>query len=232
MDGTIHAKLSHIQSALNVPKNQENKFGGYSYRNTEDILAALKPLLKDTGCCVVMTDDVQIIDGRMFMSCTARIMDENAASIYTQALVLHPTSRKGMDDSQVSGSASSYARKTALCGLFAISGQDDADSMDNTEQGEKPAPKPKAKKVQEPTDNLGEFRAAFSAVLHQKLATSDEVMGWISDTYGADPRDMKPEQVADAVAMLNLAAAAGAWPPPEPEPDAPEPEYSPEPIDF
>lgn len=128
----ITKHLNMIQTKLNAPKNQHNKFGNYNYRNCEDILQALKPLLAECGCFVSISDSVQMVGDRIYIKAVATISDgEN--SISTEAFAREPVSKKGMDDAQLTGATSSYARKYALNGLFAIDDNKDADSHDNSQ---------------------------------------------------------------------------------------------------
>ena len=131
----IHEKLINVQSKLKAPKNQYNNFGKYPYRNCEDILEALKPLLKEEGLTLVLTDDIDVKEnGRTYVKAKASLFDGTSElSVYGYAR--EPESKKGMDDSQVTGASSSYARKYALNGLFLIDDTKDADSMDNTAGG-------------------------------------------------------------------------------------------------
>lgn len=126
---TLTEKLAKIQRELNAPKGQHNKFGGYNYRSCEDILQAVKPLLGDL--ILTVSDDIKVFGERVYVQATATITDgENSLS--TTAFAREAMSKKGMDDSQVTGSTSSYARKYALNGLLLIDDNKDADSRDNT----------------------------------------------------------------------------------------------------
>lgn len=140
--------LMNIQKELKAPKNQFNKFGGYHYRNCEDILEALKPLLESNNAVVTLTDDVVYIDGRHYIKATATLHcfdDNQTKAISVSALAREEETKKGMDASQISGAASSYARKYALNGLFAIDDTKDSDTTntgDNaTKQAKSSAPK-------------------------------------------------------------------------------------------
>ena len=128
---TIHEKLSQIQSKLNAPKGQYNSFGKYNYRNCEDILQALKPILTEHKCHVSLSDEVVIVGNRFYIKATATITDSENNSFSTTAFAREAESKKGMDESQVTGSTSSYARKYALNGLFAIDDNKDADMLNN-----------------------------------------------------------------------------------------------------
>lgn len=126
-------KLALIQSKLNAPKGQFNKFGKYNYRNCEDILQALKPILD--GAVVLLTDDIMQIGDRFYVKATAAIR-EGESIISTSGFARECLTKKGMDDAQLTGSCSSYARKYALNGLFLIDDNKDADSMDNSNKAE------------------------------------------------------------------------------------------------
>ncbi len=132
---TIHEVLNDIQVHLKAPKSQYNSFGKYSYRKCEDILEGLKPMLKEHGATLVITDDVVAVLDRVYVKATAVFAlsrDDNC--ITSTAFAREPLSRKGMDDSQLTGATSSYARKYALNGLFCIDDTADADTKDNTEE--------------------------------------------------------------------------------------------------
>ena len=128
-------KLAKIQKELKAPKGQLNKFGGYNYRSCEDILEAVKPLLD--GAILTRQDEIINIGNRFYVKATATFTDGTYTHSVT-AMAREPETKKGMDESQITGMASSYARKYALNGLFCIDDTKDADTMDNT-----PAPKRK-----------------------------------------------------------------------------------------
>lgn len=128
---SIMEKLNAIQCALRAPKDARNTFGNYNYRSCESILEALKPHLHSTGSTVTMSDDVVAVGDRVYVKATAtfRFGDQQ---VCVSAFAREAPHRKGMDESQITGSASSYARKYALCGLFAIDGNQDADALNNS----------------------------------------------------------------------------------------------------
>ena len=126
----IHAKLSKIQATLVANKGQFNKFGNYNYRSCEDIMQALKPHLLETGCTVTVSDEIVAVSHRIYVKATATFSDgENSISV--SAFAREAENKKGMDDSQLTGATSSYARKYALAGLFAIDDNKDADYLNN-----------------------------------------------------------------------------------------------------
>lgn len=118
-------KLADIQKTLNAPKNQWNDFGKYAYRNCEDILLAVKPLLGDA--VITLTDDIFIAAERVYVKAEATIT-LNGESHKTVAFAREPLTKKGMDESQITGTASSYARKYALNGLLLIDDNKDPDT--------------------------------------------------------------------------------------------------------
>ena len=126
-------ELIAIQSELKAPKSQFNKFGGYKYRKAEDILEAVKPLLAKQKCTLTITDDVVLIGNRIYVKATATIKNEKGEFETTTGWAREEETKKGMDGSQITGASSSYARKYALNGLFAI--DDNADS-DTTNDGQ------------------------------------------------------------------------------------------------
>lgn len=126
--------LSKIQTELHAPKNQYNGFGKYKYRSLEDIFEGLKPLLKQYECSVVVSDEIVEVGGRIYIKATATLYDKDNNQVAgNTGWARESETKKGMDDSQVTGATSSYARKYALNGLFAIDDVKDADSMDNRE---------------------------------------------------------------------------------------------------
>jgi hypothetical protein len=142
---SIREKLQGIQSSLKAPKGQTNKFGGYNYRSCEDILGALKPLLAKFKCCIVISDDIVDKGGRLFVESSAQLFDnESVDFLFAKGFAEIAESKKGMDLAQITGSASSYSRKYALNGLFAIDDVKDADAT-NTHGRPSPSKKPSAK---------------------------------------------------------------------------------------
>ena len=132
---SIYAALQAVQRDLKAPKAQQNTFGKYKYRSAEDILEAVKPLLNDNGLILTLDDDVVVVGDRFYIKVTATVIDSvTGDNIITHALAREPLVKKGMDDSQITGTASSYARKYALNGLFAIDDTKDADTDEYTAQ--------------------------------------------------------------------------------------------------
>lgn len=145
----IYKKLNKIQVELKAPKDRVNKFGGFSYRNCEDILNALKSLLDAEGCAVILTDDVVQIGDRFYIKATATLYAENGESISNTAYAREPLQKKGADESQITGASSSYARKYALAGLLAIDSAEDIDEKEPPKEEEpKGADIPRASETQ------------------------------------------------------------------------------------
>ena len=131
----IYASLMAVQADLKAPKNQRNNFGKYNYRSCEDIIEAVKPLLKENGLFLTMSDDIVQIGDRYYVKATVSVTDiVTGESVQTSALAREAVQKKGMDESQVTGTASSYARKYALNGLFAIDDNRDADTDEYARQ--------------------------------------------------------------------------------------------------
>jgi hypothetical protein len=131
-------KLCIIQAELKAPKNQFNKFGGYKYRSCEDILEAAKPLCNKHGCTLTVGDKLENIGNRYYIAATATLYEnESGESISNTAYAREEESKKGMDGSQITGTASSYARKYALNGLFCIDDAKDADTDEYKQQQNK-----------------------------------------------------------------------------------------------
>lgn len=150
-------KLLEIQSRLKAPKDKKNTFGGYSYRSCEGILEALKPLLKETESALLITDEVQLIGERFYIIATAKLLDAVTGELiaFAKGYAREADAKKGMDDAQLTGSASSYARKYALNGLFAIDDNKDADTDEYAQQAQE-----KPQKAQEKPQKAKETRKA------------------------------------------------------------------------
>lgn len=139
----LHEKLLAIQTKLKAPKGQYNSFGKYSYRSAEDILEAVKPLNAEQGVLLTITDEIKEIGGRVYVVATATVSD-GTDELKVSAFAREPENKKGMDESQITGATSSYARKYALNGLYAIDDNKDADTDEHKQQQEN-APKKQQK---------------------------------------------------------------------------------------
>lgn len=136
--------LKKIQQELKAPKGQYNNFGRYAYRSAEDILEAVKPLLAKYDAELTLSDDIMEVGGRIYVKATARFIEHDAETNINDvttvtAFAREPAEKKGMDESQITGTASSYARKYALNGLFLIDDNKDADSIDAPQANTQPS---------------------------------------------------------------------------------------------
>lgn len=144
----LHEKLLAIQTKLKAPKGQYNSFGKYSYRSAEDILEAVKPLNAEQGVLLTITDEIKEIGGRVYVVATATVSD-GTDELKVSAFAREPENKKGMDESQITGATSSYARKYALNGLYAIDDNKDADTDEHKQQQENAPKKQQAQKQQQ-----------------------------------------------------------------------------------
>ena len=138
----IYGKLAAIQKELKAPKSQYNSFAKYNYRSCEDILEAVKPLCIKNNATLILNDTVREISGRFYVVATATLADQESDGVVeADAYAREPQDKKGMDDSQITGMASSYARKYALNGLFCIDDTKDADTDEVKRQEQNPVKK-------------------------------------------------------------------------------------------
>lgn len=142
----LHEKLLAIQTKLKAPKGQYNKFGNFNYRSAEDILEAVKPLNVEQGLLLTITDEIKEVGGRIYVVATATVSD-GTDELKVSAFAREPENKKGMDESQITGATSSYARKYALNGLYAIDDNKDADEH-KQQQDNAPKKQPAQKKQQ------------------------------------------------------------------------------------
>lgn len=177
----LNKVIHDIQKNIKAPKGQYNKFGGYHYRNCEDILEAIKPMLPE-GCFINISDTIKEIGGRVYVESTATIWNDKT-SYSSTAFAREPLEKKGMDASQITGSTSSYARKYALNGLFCIDDTKDADS------DEKEAPK---KTEQEIKPLSGDEFIALQTEIRE--ATSHEELNIARDKAQSARARMTKEQ--------------------------------------
>ena len=147
--GIAMKELISIQQELKAPKGQYNSFGKYHYRSCEDILEAVTPLLGKYNCFLNLSDQIEMIGERFYVKATATITNSEGKSVVATASAREQENKAGMDVSQITGSASSYARKYALNGLFCIDDTKDADTMDNTSEGKTAPAAPKTEKKED-----------------------------------------------------------------------------------
>lgn len=153
-DISLNEKLMRIQTELKAPKNLYNSFGKYKYRNAEGIQEALKPLLKVYGVNVTLSDSIEEVGGRIYVKSVAILTDlYSKESIFATAYAREAETKKGMDDAQVTGATSSYARKYALNGLFLLDDTEDVDSEAYQKQTAEAKPAPKKAATPKPTQD-------------------------------------------------------------------------------
>ena len=155
----IYEKLTEVQNELKAPKSKYNSFGKYNYRSCEDILEAVKPILKSKRLAMTVKDDVFNIGDRFYIMATVTVFDcESEEKVTTTAYAREDADKKGMDGSQITGSSSSYARKYALNGMFAIDDTKDADSW-NTNDKDRTVEKKEAERATE--EQIAKLRALY-----------------------------------------------------------------------
>lgn len=201
MANTIFQKLQNIQSRLKVEKKNYNSFGGYSYRSCEDILEAVKPLLVENNLALVMTDEVEAVGERYYIKATATLYDtEGGTNIAATAYAREAKEKKKMDDAQVTGSSSSYARKYALNGLFAIDDAKDSDFLNkdenytanqqtrqNSQQGQQG--RQNNQQGNNPNNILESTRREISQTLKAKHIQNKDFINWLKKNYNTDKLD-------------------------------------------
>lgn len=133
-------KLINVIGKLQVGKDHKNQFGGYSYRNAEDILAGLKPLMVEYGVLVIISDNIEMVGDRYYVKATVKVYDTEDGSLLAEnsAYARETAIKKGMDEAQITGSASSYARKYALAGMFNLSPAADPDELEPAKEERTP----------------------------------------------------------------------------------------------
>ena len=184
----VYEKLMTVQTKLRAPKGQYNSFGKYSYRSCEDILEALKPLLAEVGAIVNVSDEIKLIGDRFYVEATASFIDvETGERMIAKASAREAETKKGMDDSQVTGSVSSYARKYALNGLFAIDDNKDADSINTHGKDIKPN--------MTPVSGLSDAQIKRLLAIGNKSGfNKDTIVKTVKKLYGCELKDMTREQ--------------------------------------
>ena len=187
----VYEKLIAIQSELKAPKSQYNNFGKYAYRNCEDILESLKPLLKEHKSTIYISDEIVTVLERFYIKATVTFIDaETGEKIINTAYAREEEDKKGMDGSQVTGASSSYARKYALNGMFAIDDTKDSDFTNTTTKG----------------DNTGLSEAQIKrllAIASKVNISADDVKKVVAKSFGVqDLRKMNKQQYDEICSRL------------------------------
>lgn len=175
-------ELITIQSTLKAPKSQFNAFGNYKYRKVEDILEAVKPIMSNLGCTLVMTDDIEMVGNRIYVKATATLKNSKGEIEITTGYAREEETKKGMDGSQITGAASSYARKYALNGLFAIDDNADSDTTNigNQQSQQKVKSSNKEPVASDPQYHPNDINEAIQMV--SRCVNKDNLV-WVMQTY-------------------------------------------------
>ena len=192
---TFIEKLKKIQSELNAPKDAFNTFGKYYYRSAESILKAIKPLLAETGLVLTVSDDIIAVSDRIYVKATAKITD-GEHTVETSALAREPLIKKGMDDSQITGAASSYARKYALCGLLAIDDNKDVDALppEDKRSQSKPLDLKAYQEAVEQAETFDDLKKYFAAAYKKASEEQKAKVKYIYENRKADFQNNQQEQ--------------------------------------
>lgn len=175
-------ELIAIQSELKAPKTQFNKFGGYKYRKAEDILEAVKPLLAKQKCTLIITDDIVLVGNRIYVKATATIKNEKGECETSTGWAREEETKKGMDGSQITGASSSYARKYALNGLFAIDDNADSDATNDGQHqaAQQQTQQPAAQQPATPQYHTNDLNEGLSFL--SRCVNKDNLV-WVVQTY-------------------------------------------------
>lgn len=175
-------ELITIQSTLKAPKSQFNAFGNYKYRKVEDILESVKPIMSNLGCTLVMTDDIEMVGNRIYVKATATLKNSKGEIEITTGYAREEETKKGMDGSQITGAASSYARKYALNGLFAIDDNADSDTtnIENQQSQQKVKSSNHAPVASDPQYHPNDINEAIQMV--SRCVNKDNLV-WVMQTY-------------------------------------------------
>ena len=201
----FYDKIIKIQSELKVPKQQRNKFGNYNYRSCEDIVEGVKPLSKELGLALLISDELVLIGERYYIKATAKLTDgENEE--FCNGYARESANKKGMDDSQLTGSTSSYARKYALNGLLAIDDTKDADNLNKHGKGKTSTKTPVKKKVVKQTKkplDPAKVKALYTLATKKGLADVDVKKGIKTHYNAISTKDLTLSQFNDMMKRLN-----------------------------
>lgn len=201
--------LLTVQMELKAPKSQYNKFGGYSYRSTEDILQAVKPLLKRDDDSLSLSDEPILVGDWHYIKATATFTDKNGKTTTSTGYAREATNKKGMDDSQITGTASSYARKYALNGLFLIDDTKDADTDEYHQQqqprphrtsNKRPAPKKQMTQLQKDQAEYKRLRQEIIKVSGIKMTLKDanDQIGQLAGIQDGDSDEARGQKMVKA----------------------------------
>ena len=187
----LNQRVGDIQHKLKAPKGQYNSFGKYNYRSCEDILEGVKPLLKEHDLALLIDDEIVQIGERYYVKATAKITDGREI-VSATAYAREPDTKKGMDESQITGATSSYARKYALNALLCIDDTKDADTMDNSK-----------KPVQQTQETVYNWQT-LKAIATQGGISEEELVHYVTETFKVSkPADLKQDHYQQAFNWVN-----------------------------
>lgn len=206
----IYEKLLTLQEKLKVPKGQYSDFGGYYYRNCEDITEAAKPLLTEVKAVLLLTDDIVTVGGRIYVKAVAKLVDaEGDGVVEVNGYAREAESRPKFDVAQLTGTASSYARKYALNGLFALDDTKDADALPPVQQPEaKPAgsQKPVNNAKRQPAEKVTSYQLAQLQTMAKQKGV--DVAGIAQSLHLNNLQDITAAQWAQCMNSLRKRADA------------------------
>lgn len=184
-------RVGDIQHKLKAPKGQYNSFGKYNYRSCEDILEGVKPLLKEHNLALLIDDEIVQIGERYYVKATAKITD-GREFVSATAYAREPDTKKGMDESQITGATSSYARKYALNALLCIDDTKDADTMDNSK-----------KPVQQTQETVYNWNSLKTRAVQGGIS-EDDLVHYVTETFKVSkPSELKQEHYQQAFNWVN-----------------------------
>lgn len=186
-------ELNEIRNRLVAPKNRKNTFGGYNYRSCEDILEAVKPLLAEHHCTLTLSDEVVNVGEANYIKATATIYNDKGFHLSAQGFAREEFSKKGMDAPQMTGTASSYARKYALNGLFCIDDTKDADT--NEYRTENDARAKQAQQQKQPQAAAQPSKKPLT--LEQVKENEEQFIKWLNNAYQLNPHMSVMEKIAE-----------------------------------
>jgi len=192
---SIYEILGKIQQSVKAPKGQYNSFGKYSYRSAEDIMEAVKPALKEFKAFITCSDEIVEVGGRNYVKATATLSTDREGRISASAYAREPETKKGMDEMQITGAASSYARKYALAGLLLLDDNKDADSVPLTNVEAEPVAEDEATKKAVMDDFLGLCK------------NNHLVASYVAAAYGLTKKPSVAQVIQVTDSVRNLVAA-------------------------
>ena len=206
---SLHEKLLEVQSKLKAPKSNYNDFGNYSYRSCEDIVEAAKPLLEESGLLMTITDELTKIGDRYYIKATVEVTD-GESTISVNGYAREAEKKKGMDVSQITGAASSYARKYALNGMFAIDDNKDADATNKHGKGKNNNSSKKKKNNKSGNSGKNGNKAtekqikAIFAIANSKGFEGEDMKKYLQDMYEIDSsKELTKKQASITIDALN-----------------------------